>query len=310
MAPIDVKGSRPQLRYPTDAHLQRPASPRYTPPGTAANKNRAQVKGSSRKIMRQKGSGRARVGSVRSPIRRGGGRAFAKQPKDWSIGLPRKVFEMGIRTALSERWRRSELCVIPDVPRPDTISTRLLLESFYTSPSTSAFSSSLFLLSEIPKEFHLSTRNLPGVQVRLIDDVDVYSLLQHKRIVIDVDSVQYLSDWLGRPQDALVGEELEDVPLPDPSVSMADVDALVSASTSPGAGELGEDKADGDGGVKEHDIVIEQEEAPVQEQRHDVDPLEEQTDRGDRIRDEMHTLGKQQSHTARAEDSPSLKDVL
>jgi hypothetical protein len=77
--------------------------------GTAHTKNRAEVRGSNRKIQRQKGSGRARVGDVSSPIRRGGGRAFPKRQKDWSLGLNGKVWKMGIRTALSERWRRGEV---------------------------------------------------------------------------------------------------------------------------------------------------------------------------------------------------------
>ena len=77
--------------------------------GTAQTKNRAQVRGSTRKIMRQKGSGKARVGDAQSPIRRGGGHAFAKTPKDWTIGLNKKVYEMGLRTALSERWRSGEV---------------------------------------------------------------------------------------------------------------------------------------------------------------------------------------------------------
>jgi len=76
--------------------------------GTAHTKNRAEVRGSNRKIQRQKGSGRARVGDVASPIRRGGGRAFPKRQRDFSLGLNSKVWKMGVRTALSERWRRSK----------------------------------------------------------------------------------------------------------------------------------------------------------------------------------------------------------
>lgn len=77
--------------------------------GTAHTKNRAEVRGSNRKIQRQKGSGRARVGDVASPIRRGGGRAFPKRQRDFSLGLNSKVWKMGVRTALSERWRRGEV---------------------------------------------------------------------------------------------------------------------------------------------------------------------------------------------------------
>lgn len=77
--------------------------------GTARTKNRAETKGSNRKIMRQKGTGKARVGDIRSPIRRGGGRAFPKRERDWTLGLNRKVWELGVRTALSERWRRGEV---------------------------------------------------------------------------------------------------------------------------------------------------------------------------------------------------------
>lgn len=77
--------------------------------GTAHTKNRAEVRGSNRKLQRQKGSGRARTGDVASPIRRGGGRAFPKRQRDFSIGLNTKVWKMGIRTALSERWRRGEV---------------------------------------------------------------------------------------------------------------------------------------------------------------------------------------------------------
>ena len=77
--------------------------------GTASTKGRSEVKASSRKLYRQKGTGKARVGDAASPVRRGGGHAFAKKPKDWSLGLNRKVFEMGVRTALSERWRRNEV---------------------------------------------------------------------------------------------------------------------------------------------------------------------------------------------------------
>ena len=67
------------------------------------------MRGSNRKLQRQKGSGRARTGDVASPIRRGGGMAFPKRQRDFNVGLNSKVWKMGIRTALSERWRRGEV---------------------------------------------------------------------------------------------------------------------------------------------------------------------------------------------------------
>lgn len=79
--------------------------------GTARTKNRAEVRGSNRKLHRQKGTGRARVGDAASPTRRGGGRAFPKRQRDFSKDLNDKVWKLGLRSALSERWRRGDVRV-------------------------------------------------------------------------------------------------------------------------------------------------------------------------------------------------------
>lgn len=90
--------------------------------GTASAKTRYEVHGSHRKLYRQKGSGRARVGSKQSPLRRGGGKTFGPRPRDFSTGLNRKVYDLAWRTALSYRYRRGELVVTEDgmeLPLPD-----------------------------------------------------------------------------------------------------------------------------------------------------------------------------------------------
>ncbi|KAI9692001.1 MAG: 54S ribosomal protein, mitochondrial [Bogoriella megaspora] len=80
--------------------------------GTASNKHRSEVHGSGKKIRRQKGLGAARLGDKKSPMLKGGGRAFAKKPRDFSTDLPRKMYDLAFRTALSWRWRRGQLVVV------------------------------------------------------------------------------------------------------------------------------------------------------------------------------------------------------
>jgi large subunit ribosomal protein L4 len=90
--------------------------------GTASTKTRYEVHGSHRKLYRQKGTGRARVGTKQSPLRRGGGKTFGPKPRDFSTGLNRKVYDLAWRTALSYRYRRGELIVTEDgmeLPLPD-----------------------------------------------------------------------------------------------------------------------------------------------------------------------------------------------
>jgi len=256
--------------------------------------------------MRQKGTGKARVGDRQSPIRRGGGRAFPKIPKDWSLGLNRKVFELGLRVALSERWRRGELTIIPETPSLPNISTRELLESISQQPLADTWKDSLFLLSEITDTFGLSARNLPKVSVKEVEDVDVYSLLQGKRVILDMKAVQQLEQRLN------VKDAYKKV-VKDMSRLRLEGGAIRGYDFSASQEKPGDNSNNPDGGIKKRDVVIEQEEAPVQEQRHD-DPLAGQTskkvDKGDAIREEMENLSKQEPNTVQSEDSPSLKDVI
>lgn len=189
-----------------------------------------------------------------------------------------------------------QLSIIPDAPVFDTVSTRSLVSSFRSVPSSSSWSDSLFLLSSLESSFALSARNLPNVDVRHVLELDVYSILQGKRVVMDIDAVQILVNWLGK-QDEMEMEAYEDE-------IFAEHDSAYSLET-------GGDGQDGDGGMKRNDVVIEQEEAPITEQR-EHDPLDgaEGQDRGDAIREHVEDLAKQGKTEKQEEDRPSPKDVL
>ena len=164
--------------------------------------------------------------------------------------------------------------------------------------------------------------------MRLIEDIDVYSLLQGKRVILDIQAVQFLEDWLGR-EDFISEERQLGGPLhatqscqdgDNPDDGLEKQDATIEKEGAPmqvqrhdvnspigrsGGGAAGHDINNPDGGIKESDVVIEQEEAPVKEQRHE-DPLDD----GDKIRKHMEDLAKQQKEKTTAEDSPSIKDIL
>eukprot|EP01129_Flabellula_baltica_P011083 TRINITY_DN4779_c0_g1_i1.p1 TRINITY_DN4779_c0_g1~~TRINITY_DN4779_c0_g1_i1.p1 ORF type:complete len:283 (-),score=61.46 TRINITY_DN4779_c0_g1_i1:197-1045(-) len=118
--------------------------------GSSKTKSRGEVQGSTRKLYKQKGSGRARRGSIRSPVLRGGGRAFAKVPKDWSFPLPKKVRRLALRSALSAKFAQNQIFIVDNmdyVPQirtssasknPDEISGK---DFCYTSPLAKLFKS-------------------------------------------------------------------------------------------------------------------------------------------------------------------------
>ena len=314
--------------------------------GTARTKNRAEVRGSQKKIMRQKGTGKARVGDAHSPIRRGGGRAFPKRQKDWTLGLNRKVWELGVRTALSERWRRGELTIIPDSPIFEAVSTRELVSSLHSpslalvpqdglAPSHKTVPKVLFLLSDPDPNLINSARNLEASGVRIMDvrDIDVYPLLLGSRVVLDIYAAQFLSNRFGksdihdRMSRAFIGEEGEEFidefdaeeDASADAVGQAEMEAVLKALeaedpslTGNGASRDGQTSPETDGGMKEQDAVIEGEESGVQEKRHPQDPLREQSgqDKGDAIRKEMDKVAEKQKNDVSSEDRPSAKDVL
>jgi len=166
--------------------------------GTHANKSRFDVNYSKKKIQRQKGTGRARVGDRGSPIRRGGGRTFAKQPKDYSFHVNRKMVDIGVRAALSTRWRNDELTVLQDVgldwgdaaSEGKTSIVKSILDSKGWLKPT------LFLLGQetlVSKEGQLLERGMRNLQNAEIMDtfegLNVYHLLKPSRIVMDLHAV-------------------------------------------------------------------------------------------------------------------------
>jgi large subunit ribosomal protein L4 len=174
--------------------------------GTASSKTRWEVHGSRRKLMPQKGMGRARVGSKQSPIRRGGGKAFGPHPRDFSTGLPQKIYDKAWRTALSYRYGRGELFVVEDgldLPLPEEVLSlaeqgvldRELEDSFVKKVVGQTlgalewgrrFGRTLFVTSEHkPNLFTaLDVAEDEGRALQLAE-VDVKDLLETGRVVIE-----------------------------------------------------------------------------------------------------------------------------
>ena len=150
--------------------------------GTASTKTRAEVRGGGRKPWRQKGTGRARAGSIRSPLWRGGGVIFGPKPRDFNLKLNRKERRLALRTAFVSR--AEDLIVVEEfsneLQRPKTKELLAALARWGVSPGQK----SLLILSEIAENVLLSARNIENLKLIAADQLNVYDLLHADKIVV------------------------------------------------------------------------------------------------------------------------------
>ena len=147
--------------------------------GTACTKSRSEVRGSGAKPWRQKGTGRARAGSRRSPIWRGGGVAFGPKPRDYSFKLNRKVKKQAVAMAMSARLQEGNLIVLDDFTM-DQIKTR----DFVTVMNTLDLDTALIVTEETNENLTKSSRNVNGFKVLNPEGLNVYDILLHKKLVL------------------------------------------------------------------------------------------------------------------------------
>ncbi|KTW31015.1 50S ribosomal protein L4 [Pneumocystis jirovecii RU7] len=163
--------------------------------GTACKKNRADVRGSNRKIRPQKGTGRARLGDIRSPTIRGGGLAHAPKPRDFSTKLPRKIYYLAMRTALSARYRRGQIIVINHTFELPTHKTKAMVNVIKTYGWDYDGGGTVFIMYARRENFIYSTANLgKHCIVRNVKEVSVKDLLMKERIIIERKALEWLEE--------------------------------------------------------------------------------------------------------------------
>ena len=160
--------------------------------GTAKTKTRHEVAGSGKKLWRQKGTGRARMGSIRSPLWRHGGTTHGPQPRDYSYRLPRKMQLGALRSALTAKLRDGELRVIREfaVTEAKTKGMRKTLDTLEAKRTV------LLVDNSDNKNLVLSSRNLEGVKLVATKEVNVYDLLGHERVFVSESAAKKLSEAL------------------------------------------------------------------------------------------------------------------
>ena len=158
--------------------------------GTVRTKSRAEVGGTRAKMYRQKGTGRARAGHKQSPIRRGGGHAFAKRPKDWSYSLPRKALRVATRMALRLKVEAGELRVVDSVDLPEARTkyvAAILKSGGYRGQSC------LFVTEGINADLVRAARNIPGVSVLPRTDLNADVVMRHRNVLVLSDAMAAIS---------------------------------------------------------------------------------------------------------------------
>lgn len=160
--------------------------------GTRAQKNRSAVSGGGKKPWRQKGTGRARAGTIRSPIWRSGGVTFAAKPQDHSQKVNRKMYRAALRSIMSELARQDRLIVVEslDVDEP---KTKLLAKQL----SDYGLDNVLIVSDQVGENLYLAARNLHKVDVRDVEGVDPVSLIAHDKVMVTVDAVKKFEEMLG-----------------------------------------------------------------------------------------------------------------
>lgn len=162
--------------------------------GNACTKTRGLVRGGGRKPYRQKGTGRARQGSIRSPLKRGGGTVFGPQPRDYSYKLPKKVKWLALSSALAAKFADEKITVIDELSVAEP-RTKLVVEMLKELGLERKI---LMIVHEKNKTLELAVRNIPGVNVARVNELNVYSVLSHETLLIARDAIEKMKEaYLG-----------------------------------------------------------------------------------------------------------------
>jgi large subunit ribosomal protein L4 len=164
--------------------------------GTSATKTRGNVSGSGKKLWKQKGTGRARIASLRSPLWKGGGNVHGPQPRDWSYQIPRRMRRGALRSALSERLREGNLIVIEDFKVGE--KTKEFFGTLMTLGLADSKKNTKTLIVDSLDNANLirSSRNIEKVKVTNSFGLNIYDLLWHEKLLISKTAVQELTDLL------------------------------------------------------------------------------------------------------------------
>lgn len=190
----EINAPEEVLSYPAKEHLVYEAVVNYRANqrrGTASTKTRADVKGGGRKPWRQKGTGRARAGSNRSPIWRKGGTVFGPKPRDYSYKIPRKARRNALKSALAMKFEEKQIMVLDSLKfnEPKTKDGAEFLKKLNLN-------SALVIDNKENKNLFLSLRNIPGVKAVDHNQVNIYDVLNHTSLVFTQEAFESLMERL------------------------------------------------------------------------------------------------------------------
>jgi len=159
--------------------------------GTSKQKTRSEVRGGGKKPYRQKGTGRARAGTIRSPLWRGGGIAFAATPRDYSKKINKKMYRAAIRSIFSELLRQGRLVAIekPVLDKPKTKEIANFLKEF-------SLSKVLIITDELDVNLYLSARNIPNVDIITVREINPVNLLKAQKVAVTADAFKKIEEWI------------------------------------------------------------------------------------------------------------------
>ena len=159
--------------------------------GSAKQKNRSEVRGGGKKPYRQKGTGRARAGTIRSPLWRGGGVTFAARPRDFSKKINKKMYRAAIKSIFSELVRQNRLVAIekPVLEKPKTKEIANFLKEF-------SLSKVLIIIDELDMNLYLSARNIPNVDVITVKEINPVNLIKSQKVAVTSEALKQIEEWI------------------------------------------------------------------------------------------------------------------
>ncbi|MFL2690331.1 MAG: 50S ribosomal protein L4 [Gammaproteobacteria bacterium] len=159
--------------------------------GSSKQKNRSEVRGGGKKPYRQKGTGRARAGTIRSPLWRGGGVTFASRPKNFNKKINKKMYRAAIKSIFSELVRQNRLVAIekPILSKPKTKDIANFLNQF-------SLSKVLIITEELDMNLYLSARNIPNVDVITYREINPVNLLKPQKVAVTSKALKHIEEWI------------------------------------------------------------------------------------------------------------------